>query len=120
MLEAAGAQRAAVVDEGGLLLGIVSDRDVLRALQGRGRDESVLARWSHLGRGHGDRSSLESVTAGDVMTARLVTAPQDAPVEEAIRLMTTHRLKRLPVVDGEGRYLGMLSRDALLRAGLQS
>jgi Predicted transcriptional regulator, contains C-terminal CBS domains len=59
------------------------------------------------------------VTAGDVMTTRLITAPQDAPVEEAIRLMTTHRLKRLPVIDGKGRYLGMLSRDALLRAGLQ-
>lgn len=40
-------------------------------------------------------------------------------MEEAIRLMTAHGLKRLPVVDGEGRYLGMLSRDALLRAGLR-
>lgn len=119
-LEAADAQRAVVVNEVGLLLGIVSDRDVLRALQGRGRAESVLARWSHLGRSHGDPSSLENVTAEDVMTTHLVTAPQDAPVEEAIRLMTTHRLKRLPVIDGRGRYLGMISRDALLRAGLQS
>ena len=40
-LEAAGAQRAAVVDEDGRLLGIVSDRDVLRVLQGRGEVESV-------------------------------------------------------------------------------
>ncbi len=119
-LEAAGAQRAAVVDDAGLLLGIVSDRDILRALQGRGEVESALARWSHLGRGHGDRSSLESVTAGDVMTTRPITAAEDAPVEEAIRLMTTHGLKRLPVVDTEGRYMGMLSRDALLRAGLRS
>jgi CBS domain-containing protein len=118
-LEAAGAQRAAVIDTEGLLLGIVSDRDVLRVLQGRGEVESVLARWSHLGRGRGDRSSLAGVDASDVMTTSLVTASEDAPVEEAIRLMTTHGLKRLPVVDGEGRYLGMLSRDALLRAGLR-
>jgi CBS domain-containing protein len=60
------------------------------------------------------------VDAADVMTTSLFTAAQDAPVEEAIRVMTTHGLKRLPVVDGEGRYLGMLSRDALLRAGLRS
>jgi CBS domain-containing protein len=119
-LEAAGAQRAAVIDEEGLLLGIVSDRDVLRVLQGRGEAESVLARWSHLGRGHGDRSSLAGVDASDVMTTRLVTASEDAPVEEAIRLMTTHGLKRLPVVDDEGHYMGMLSRDALLRAGLRT
>ena len=118
-LEAAGAQRAAVVDEAGLLLGIVSDRDILRVLQERGEAESVLARWSHLGRGRGDRSSLEIVTAGDVMTTRPITAAEDAPVEEAIRLMTAHGLKRLPVVGAEGRYLGMLSRDALLRAGLR-
>lgn len=119
-LETAGAQRAAVVDEEGLLLGIVSDRDILRVLQGRGEVASVLARWSHLGRGHGDRSSLAGVNAAEVMTTQLITAPEDAPMEEAIHLMTTHRLKRLPVVDGEGRYLGMLSRDALLRAGLQN
>lgn len=119
VLEAAGAQRAAVADEEGLLLGIVSDRDVLRALQGRGRAESVLARWSHPGHRHGDRSSLESVTAGEVMTTRLFTARQDSPVEEAIRLMTAHGLKRLPVVDSEGHYLGVLSREALLRAGLR-
>jgi len=119
-LDAAGAQRAVVVDEQGLLLGIVSDRDVLRALKKRGVAGSALSRWSHLGRGHGDRSSLESVTAGDVMTTHPITADEDASLEEAIRLMTTHGLKRLPVVDGDGHYLGMLSRDALLRAGLRS
>ena len=119
-LEAAGSQRAAVVDKNGLLLGIVSDRDVLRALQGRGEAGSTLARWSHLGRGHGDRSSLESVTAEGVMTTSPIATPEDGSVEEAIRLMTSHGLKRLPVVDAEGRYLGMLSRDALLRAGLRA
>jgi CBS domain-containing protein len=38
-------------------------------------------------------------------------------VEEAIWLMTEKRLKRLPVVDDNGRFKGMISRDSLLRTG---
>jgi len=38
-------------------------------------------------------------------------------IEEAIGLMVDRSLKRLPVVDSEGRFAGMISRDSLLRAG---
>ena len=38
-------------------------------------------------------------------------------IEDAIRLMTDQRLKRLPVVDEQNRFTGMISRDSLLRTG---
>jgi len=38
-------------------------------------------------------------------------------IEDAIALMTRESLKRLPVVDGAGRFKGMISRDSLLRTG---
>jgi CBS domain-containing protein len=51
------------------------------------------------------------------MDAHPVTIREDALIEEAIRLMTEGRLKRLPVVDGGGRFRGLISRDSLLRTG---
>ena len=51
------------------------------------------------------------------MDAHPVTIREDALIGEAIRLMTAERLKRLPVVDADGRFRGMISRDSLLRTG---
>jgi CBS domain-containing protein len=51
------------------------------------------------------------------MKTDLVTIREDAHIDDAIRLMTQRQIKRLPVVDAEGRFRGMISRDQLLRAG---
>jgi len=56
-------------------------------------------------------------TAGAVMTTELVTVREELLIEEAIGLMVEKALKRLPVVDADGRFKGMVSRDSLLRAG---
>ena len=47
------------------------------------------------------------------MTPSVVTIPEDAPLQEAVRLMELHRVKRLPVVSG-GKLVGILSRADLL------
>jgi CBS domain-containing protein len=51
------------------------------------------------------------------MTTGLVTAREEMLIEEAIALMIEKQLKRLPVVDGRGRFKGMISRASLLRTG---
>jgi CBS domain-containing protein len=51
------------------------------------------------------------------MTTELVTAREEMLIEEAIALMIDRGLKRLPVVDSDGRFKGMISRDSLLRTG---
>ena len=45
---------------------------------------------------------------------------EDAPIHEAIQLMLKRAIKRLPVVHSQGKFQGMISRDALLRAGYAS
>jgi CBS domain-containing protein len=52
------------------------------------------------------------------MKSDLATIPEEASIDEAIRLMTAKQIKRLPVVDAEGQFKGMVSRDSLLRAGI--
>jgi CBS-domain-containing membrane protein len=54
------------------------------------------------------------VTAGDLMTSPAVTVGADDTVEHAAWLMYTRGLKRLPVVDAEGRLCGIVSRTDVL------
>lgn len=54
----------------------------------------------------------------DVMTRDVVAAPVGATLKHAARLLVDHRISGLPVVDGEGRVLGILSeRDLLFKEG---
>lgn len=107
-LAASRLQRVAVVAEDGKLLGIISDGDLLPYLL----KEEAPSFFSRL-----TKRPPTAKTAQDVMTPHPIVCSETTPIEEAIRLMTTHRLKRLPVVDAEGRYAGLISREALLRAG---
>jgi len=54
--------------------------------------------------------------ASDVMTPRPHTIPEEADLRRAIRTMAEHRIKHLPVVDAQGRLVGILSRADVLRA----
>ncbi|MGC9041166.1 MAG: CBS domain-containing protein [Roseiflexus sp.] len=42
--------------------------------------------------------------------------PADAPITEAVRLMMTHKIKRIPVVDANKRFVGMVGRAGVLAA----
>lgn len=57
----------------------------------------------------------EGRTAASIMTRDVVTIGPDQPLTEAARQMLLKRLKRLPVVDSNGRLVGMLSRYDLLK-----
>ncbi|MFZ5851945.1 MAG: CBS domain-containing protein [Actinomycetota bacterium] len=78
-----------VVIEAGRLVGIVTERDVLRAVA-TGRN-------------------VDSTTVGDVMTRDVVTTTGDASVRDAARVMAQHWIRHLPVVDGD-RVVGILSQ----------
>jgi acetoin utilization protein AcuB len=52
----------------------------------------------------------------DVMTCNVITIPSTTSLAEARRIMDTHRMRRLPVVD-RGTLVGIVTRDALDRAG---
>lgn len=92
-----------VVDEAGVLVGIVSESDLLRHQEG---DVEAGA----------DRAEV----AGDVMTAPVVTVRAAAELPEAAHLMRGRGLKRLPVLDEEGRLAGIVSRADLLKVFLRS
>jgi CBS domain-containing protein len=55
------------------------------------------------------------MNASDVMTHNVVSAEQNAPIGDAINLMLDRRISGLPVVDGSGKVVGMLTEGDLLR-----
>lgn len=87
-----------VVDGDGKLMGIVTDGDMRRAVL---KDINVLN---------------EQITK--VMTSNPKTISPEALATEALRLMQLHSIDDLPVVDGEGRPIGMLDVQDLLSAGI--
>lgn len=50
----------------------------------------------------------------DIMTRRVVSVPEDAPVRSAARLMAEHRISGLPVVDGAEYLVGVISEFDLI------
>jgi len=115
----------AVVDREGHFLGLIADRDLLVAFAERhpGIWDYFVSKIPFTERGRHQKQLQEHLrarTAGEVMNTDVVTVREDAPINEAIRLMLERAIKRLPVVDGEGRYKGMVSRDSLLRAAFAS
>ena len=117
-------QRVAVVDRTGRLLGLISDRNLLSAFS----DEEPGV-WQYLTRfvsfsekGKRQKSlqdRLRRRKAKDVMKKDVITVREDAFIEDAIQIMTEKGIKRLPVVDEDGIYRGMINRDSLLRAGFE-
>ncbi len=89
-------RRIVVVDADRRPLGVISDRDLLPLLD-PGREDR-----------------MSRLTSASLMKT-VPTITQKTGVEEALEWMVEHRRKRLPVVDDEGKYMGMLSREELLR-----
>ncbi len=88
-----------VLSEDGRVAGVVSEANLL--LKAQGADES------------------RSVTAGQLMTVPAVTVTEETGIPAAARLMARRHLKRLPVVDADGRLLGVVSRGDLLKIYLR-
>ena len=88
-----------VVDNDGEVLGIVSERDIVRAVAREG-----VAALSH--------------TARDLMTAELVTVSPATSVAEGLAIMTQRRCRHLPVME-HGKLAGMVSIGDLVKARIE-
>ncbi len=76
-----------VVDAAGLVVGVLSELDII---------------------------SRQGVIAGDIMSANVISATQDADAEDVARLLTDRRIRRVPILE-DGKLVGIVSRSDLIR-----
>ncbi|KUO65389.1 MAG: hypothetical protein APF80_06410 [Alphaproteobacteria bacterium BRH_c36] len=110
-----GISAVPVVDKTGRLLGVVSEGDLMRRLQGDtdARGSWWLGIFSAPPNNISEFLKVEGRNASDVMTKDVVTIGSDTPVAEIARLLETNKIKRVPVVDND-RLVGIVSRANLL------
>jgi CBS domain-containing protein len=77
--------------ENGSVTGIVTDRDIVVQVVAEGKDAS-------------------STTAGEIASRDLVTVDPEQPLDEALRLMAKHQVRRLPVCEEDGRLVGIVAQ----------
>ncbi|MCZ4514014.1 CBS domain-containing protein [Streptomyces sp. ActVer] len=99
-----------VVDDGHRVVGVVSEADLLLKEEFRDGDPDGYARP----RRPEDLAKAGARTAEELMTAPAVTVRSGASLAQGARIMARHRVKRLPVVDGDGVLKGIVSRGDLL------
>jgi CBS domain-containing protein len=86
-----------VIDDGQRPVGMLTDRDCLMAAFTRSR-------------------KLEELSVQSAMAHMVFSVSKDQPVADAIDRMREHQVRRLPVVDGDGRLCGIVSFADLLRS----
>ena len=85
-----------VVDEDGLLAGFITDRDICMAAYTQGKP-------------------LSAIPVTTAMAKQVSVCHADDPVSEAERVMCERRVRRVPVVNGKGEPVGMVSLEDIAR-----
>ena len=90
-----------VLGDEGTVVGLLTDRDVCMAAYTQGKP-------------------LQAIPVSRAMGKQVYSCHPDESIEAAEQLMTEHRIRRLPVVDGEGRPVGILSLNDVARDAASS
>jgi CBS domain-containing protein len=88
--------RAVLVCEEGRFAGVVTRKTLVREVVAAGRDPGAT-------------------TVGEIAEPPLFTLDADSPLDAAFHLLEEHDLERVPVVDSDGRLVGVLSRAVVRR-----
>jgi CBS domain-containing protein len=81
----------APIVESGRLVGVLTDRDIAVRVVAEGKDP-------------------DSVSVRDVASSNVVTIDPQQELDDALRLMTRHQVRRLPVVEDDGRLVGVIAQ----------
>jgi CBS domain-containing protein len=105
-----------VLAAGWQVVGVVSEADLLEAQDTAAR-QATTGTVSRICRVRAPRHP--SLTAGELMTAPPVTIAPDATIPAAVRAMSTHHVRRLPVTGADRQLIGIVSRRDLLSVFLR-
>jgi acetoin utilization protein AcuB len=102
-------RRLPVVDKAGKLMGIVSDKDLLRVTPSPATTLSAYE-IPYL---------LSKVKVNDVMTKKVITVTEDTPIEDAARIMVDNKIGGLPVVGQDAVVVGIITETDIFKTFLE-
>jgi CBS domain-containing protein len=88
----------APIVEGDKLIGMLTDRDIAIRVVAEGRNP-------------------EQVKVADVASKQVVTIDPQQDLDEALRIMAEHQVRRLPVVEEDGKLVGVVAQADIAREG---
>jgi CBS domain-containing protein len=88
----------APIVEGDKLIGMLTDRDIATRVAAEGRNP-------------------DQVKVRDVASKQLITIDPQQDLDEALRMMAKHQVRRLPVVEEDGRLVGVVAQADIAREG---
>jgi CBS domain-containing protein len=89
------------VADGDKLTGTITDRDITIRVVAEGKDP-------------------QSTTVEDIATTRLVTVDPQQDLDEALRLMAQNQVRRLPVVEEDGKLVGVVAQADIAQHASES
>ncbi|MCC3413071.1 MAG: CBS domain-containing protein [Microcoleus sp. PH2017_29_MFU_D_A] len=109
-----------VVDENGLLVGVISETDLMWRETGVTPPAYIMVLDSVIYLENPSRYERElhkalGQTVGEAMSQEPVTIEPDKSVQAAAKLMHDRSIHRLPVVDSAGKVIGILTRGDIIR-----
>ncbi|KAL3525675.1 hypothetical protein ACH5RR_014047 [Cinchona calisaya] len=115
-----------VIDDDWKLVGLVSDYDLLAldSISGTARSDvdmfpEVGSTWKTFNELQKLLSKTNGQVVGDLMTPAPLVVRESTDLEDAARLLLDTKYRRLPVVDSDGRLVGIITRGNVVRAALQ-
>ena len=96
-LSSKGVGALIVSNDGRKIEGIVSERDVVRAMPGQ-------------------FSRLSELRVRDLMTVQVVTATPDTKIDEVMTIMTDRRIRHIPIVDDQGSLISIVSIGDIVKS----
>ena len=119
---------APIVDDNNKVIGIVSEGDIMRLLEVHSPRlnlvlpspldviELPIRMKYELDEIAEDMNRAASVIIGEIMTKKVYTIKEEDDISDAAQFMDTHSVNRLPVVDDEGKLIGIITRGDLISA----
>jgi CBS domain-containing protein len=119
---------APVVNEQNHVIGVISEGDIMRLLEIHSPRINLIlpapldlfelpVRMKHeFDEISEDMKRAGSMIIGEIMTKKVITITGDKNISDAAEIMDSKDIKRLPVVDGEGKLVGILTRGDIIAA----
>lgn len=103
-----------VVDDQDKVIGVIGELDIMSVLSGK-KTRGLKDLFRRI-LGEPSPMRKEGDQVGHVMSTPAITIKSSFDVRDAARVLDSHRIKRLPVVDDEGKLIGVISRADIVRA----